>query len=384
METPVFHPVGTPVLELDTPALVVDLDVMDANLTELKRMLSGSTAGVRPDAARHSCPTLGHRQLAVSGRAPDDIKVNGIRVNTVGEAEVFAGAGFGDILVADPVVTKSKIARLCALARSAKISVTVDDPANAGILSATALESGVNLDILIKVDAGSGLFGVAPGSPALSLAREIARSPSLSLMGLTASLGRADSPRVSSDGSRGPAQDQAADDVDLLRQVLETSREIQGEGLDAPVVSLSGAADLRRVAETPGVTEIQDRGFGLMDYNQCLHQPLFAPSAKVLAGVLSHPIQGLVVLDAGHKSTGPDLGLPVLEGINGARTTRFSAEHGMLEVEDGAAGRLDPGDKVWLVPFDLGMCANQYDYIRSVRGGRLEGYWAISARGRFS
>ena len=384
MENPVFHPVGTPVLELDTPALVVDLDVMEANMAALKRMLSGTTAGIRPDVASHGCPTIGHRQLAAEG-----IKINGVRVNTVGEAEVFAGAGFNDILVADPVVTKSKVARLCALARTAKIAVTVDDAANAAILSATALDSGVTFGALIAVDAGSGLFGVAPGSAALSLAQEITRSPGLSLMGLTASLGWADSPRVSSDGSGGPAQNQAADDdIDLLRQELETSQEIQqgirGEGIDAPVVSLSGVADLQWVAETPGVTEIQVQGLGLADHNQCLHQPSFSPAAKVLAGVLSNPVQGLAVLDAGHKSTGPDLGLPVLEGFDGARATRFSAEHGMLELEDRAGGRLHPGDKVWLVPFDLGMCANQYDFIRAVRDGKLEGYWPISARGRFS
>ncbi|PKB80154.1 MAG: hypothetical protein BZY88_09535 [SAR202 cluster bacterium Io17-Chloro-G9] len=385
METPVFHPVGTPVLDLDTPALVVDLDVMDANMAELKRLLGRSTAGIRPDVASHGCPTIGHRQLAAGSPEGAGTQFNGIRVNTVGEAEVFAGAGFNDILIANPLVTRTKMARLCALARTTKISVAVDDANNAAALSATARESEVTLGVLIAVDAGSGLFGVAPGAKALSLAGEVARSPGLYLWGLTASLGWSNSPRVTSEGSQtsGPGQT-ANDSTNRLQEVVETSRQIQAEGIDSPVVSLAGVVDYQQVANTPEVTEIQAQSFGLADYNQCLHQPGFSPAPKILAGVISHPTEGSAVLDAGHKSTGPDLGLPVLEGIDGAQATRFSAEHGILQLEDGAAGQLKPGDKVWLVPFDLEMCANQYDYIRAVRNGKLEGFWPIAARGRFS
>ena len=380
METPVFHPVGTPVLDLDTPALVVDLDVMDANMAELKRILGRSAANIRPDVAGHGCPAIGHRQLAAAGP-----KGAGIRVNTVGEAEVFVAAGFHDLLVANPVVTRSKIARVCALARTAKMSVTVDNAANAAALSETAQEFGVTLGVLIAVDAGSGLFGVAPGPSVISLGREITRSPGLNFEGLTASFGFENGPRISSEGSLASAPGQPVPShTNLMQQVVETSQQIQADGIDAPVVSLEGGADFQSVAEAAAVTEIQVQGFGVADYNQCLHQPGFSPAAKILAGVISHPVQGLAVLDAGHKSTGPDLGLPVLEGFDSAQATRFSAEHGILQVEDGAAGQLNPGDKVWLVPFDLAMCANQYDYIRAVRDGKLEGFWPISARGRFS
>ena len=387
METPVFHPVGTPVLDLDTPALVVDLDVMDANMAQLKRMLGRSTAGIRPDVASHGCPNIGHLQLAQLAAGSPTGSAGGVRVNTVGEAEVFASAGFHDILIANPVVTRTKIARLCAVARTTKVSVAVDDPANANTLTTVAQDFNVTLGVLIAVDAGSGIFGVTPGPAALSLAREVARSPGLSLWGLIAAMGSSNFPRVSSGGSQAlePDQTGADDTASWLRQVVETLRQIKAEGINAPTVSVAGVADFQLVANTPGVTEIQVQGFGLADYNQCLHQPGFSPAAKILAGVISHPTEGSAILDAGHKSTGPDLGLPVLEGIDGAQATRFSAEHGVLQLEDGAAaGQLKPGDKVWLVPFDLEMCANQYDYIRAVRKGNLEGFWPISARGRFS
>ncbi len=112
-------------------------------------------------------------------------------------------------------------------------------------------------------------------------------------------------------------------------------------------------------------------------------RPELSPAAKVLTAVISRPTGQSAVVDAGHKATGPDRGLAVLEGIPGAQATRFSAEHGVLALEGEAAQRLKPGDKAWLVPFDLGLCINQYDYIRAVRGGKLEGFWSIAGRGRF-
>ncbi len=110
MERPIFQPVGTPVEELDTPALVIDLDVMDRNIRTFQGYFAASAAKARPVVTSHLCPQIGHRQLAVEGT------VGGIAVTTLGEAEVFANSGFSDILLANQVVTASKIRRLCALA----------------------------------------------------------------------------------------------------------------------------------------------------------------------------------------------------------------------------------------------------------------------------
>ena len=100
--------------------------------------------------------------------------------------------------------------------------------------------------------------------------------------------------------------------------------------------------------------------------------------------MISHPVAGTAVLDAGHKATAPDHGRPVLQGVDGGFAARFSAEHGVVELESGAQGSLLPGEKARLAPWELAATVNQYDYIRAVRGGRLEGYWPLSARGRFA
>ena len=165
--------------------------------------------------------------------------------------------------------------------------------------------------------------------------------------------------------------------------MLDTKKSIESDGLRVPNVSVGGTWLYDIAGEMPGITEVQAGAYPLMDYDSCQLRGEFSQAAKILAQVISHPVEDRAVLDAGHKATGPDLGLPVLEGFAGAKATRFSAEHGSLELEGEAVGQFKPGDKAWLLPYHLGLCLNQYDYIRVVRDGKLEGLWLMSGRGRF-
>lgn len=392
MERPVFQPVGTPVEELDTPALVVDLDVMEANIARFHTSMdsTGDSAGggsrikVRPHVSCHQCPQIAHLQLAAANPG------GGIAVNTVGEAEVFAGAGFNDILISRPVAGRPKIARLCALAQSRRISVVVDDARHVDSLSAAVSAAGATLGILVEVDAGSGGSGVAMGADAATLAKNVSDAPGLRLDGLMASLPDLSGPDLSGpdlSGRRdGPEAPGAVPENELkarLKELVETSRLLEQQRASAPVVSVA-ASGFDDIAGVPGITEIQVGSYALMDHAHCLVRPDYSPAAMILASVISHPTEGSAVVDAGHKATGPDLGLPVLADSDGAKAVRFSAEHGVLELEPSAYSRFMPGGKVWLVPFDLELSLNQYDYIRAVRKGKLEGFWPIAARGRFS
>ena len=168
-----------------------------------------------------------------------------------------------------------------------------------------------------------------------------------------------------------------------LQPVVDTRELIERNGLPVPVVSVAGAHSYDVAGQITGITEVQAGSYPLMDYSYCQIRPEFKQAAKIQAQVISHPVGDRAVVDAGHKATGPDNGIPILEGLPGARATRFSAEHGSLELEGEAQSRLMPGDNVWLIPWDLRLCLNQYDYIRAVRGGKLEGFWPMTARGRF-
>ena len=378
MERPVFQPTGTPVMDLDTPALVVDLDVMDRNIKTLHDRFDQSSAKVRPHVTGHQTPKIAHRQLEAANT------VGGISVTSVGEAEVFSDAGITDILVSSQIVTQSKIRRLCALAGSNRIGVAVDNPQNVSDLSQVAEAQSVTLGVLVELDVGLGRCGVAPGDEALELARAVANSPGLRFDGIMAI---APLPSTSGETSGGPnfpdRQERDAISWQVLQNVLEARELIEKDGLPVSVVSVGGTHNYDVAAGMAGITEVQAGSYPLMDHLYCRMRPEFSPAAKVLAAVISRPTGQLAVLDAGHKATGPDRGLAVLEGVVGAQAVRFSAEHGVLELQSGPAQNMKSGDKAWLVPYNLGLCFNQYDYVRAVRGDKLEGFWPIAGRGRF-
>ena len=380
MERPVFQPVGTDVEDLDTPALVVDLDGMERNIEVFHSHFRQSGVKVRPNLGAHQCPQIGHRQLEAGGT------VGGIAVTTVGEAEVFISSGFNDVLVANQVVTRSKIIRLCTLAKNNSLSLAVDNGDNVDDLSEAAVATGVTLRVLVEVDAGLGRCGVQSGQPALDLAKQVARSPGLSFGGLMATL---PSPYIHNGETAGDTSSisdrQAMESKmrDNLQPVVNSRELIEKNGLPVPVVSVGGSHSYDIAGQVAGVTEVQAGSYPLMDYRRRRIRPEFEQAVKILAQVISHPVGPRAILDAGHKATAPDSGLPILEGLTGAKAVRFSAEHGVLELEGEAQSRLMPGDKVWLIPADLQLCLNQYDYIRAVRGGKLEGFWPMSARGQF-
>ena len=370
MERPIFQPVGTPVEELDTPALVVYLDVMDRNIQTFQGYFKDSAAKVRPVVTSHLCPQIAHRQLDAGGT------VGGIAVTTLGEAEVFAGSGFADILLANQVVTASKIRRLCVLAGRTSIGVAVDSPENAEQLSQGAASAGVELRVLVEIEAGMGRCGIAPGPGAVALAQKISGLPGLKFDGI---MGSVPGPKGDDDPSQHETKTRAN-----LQVVLDVKEDMDKAGLPVAVVSVGGAHCYAQAIQTPGVTEVRAGRYPLMDHRLKSFLPELAPAARVLASVISHPIDGLAVLDAGHKAMAPDQGRPVLDGVEGGSATRFSAEHGIVELEGDAQKKLNPGDKAWLVPYELGACVNQYDYIRAVKAGKLEGFWPISARGRLA
>ena len=375
MERPVFQATGTPVMDLDTPALVVDLDVMDRNIETLHGRFDQSSAKVRPHVTGHQTPKIAHRQLQAANT------VGGISVTSVGEAEVFSDAGITDILVSSQIVTRSKIRRLCTLAGSNRIGVAVDNPQNVSDLSQAAEAQGVTLGVLVELDVGLGRCGVAPGDEALELARAVANSPGLRFDGIMAI---APLPSFSSEASDFPErQERDATSWQVLQHVLETRELIEKNSLPVSVVSVGGTHNYDVAAGMAGITEVQAGSYPLMDHLYCRMRPEFSPAAKVLAAVISRPTGESAVLDAGHKATGPDRGLAVLEGVAGAQAVRFSAEHGVLDLQSGPAQNMKSGDKAWLVPFNLGLCFNQYDYVRAVRGDKLEGFWPIAGRGRF-
>ena len=368
MERPIFKPIGTPVEQLDTPALVVDLDALDHNIETLHAFFRRRETKVRPHVESHRCPTIAHMQLAVDGT------VGGISVITVGEAEVFAQSGIADIFVASEVVTKQKIARLCALARKGKLTVAVDNPQNVQDLSDAAQNAGVTLNVVVDIHTRLDLCGVEPGQPAVDLARVVSKAQGIHFKGLMTYEGAI----LVED-----AEELAAESRKWIQQVLDTREMIEKDGMEVEAVSVGGTHNYEIAGAMSGVTEVPAGSYALMDYRYRKNRPQFKQAAKVMTTVMSHPEPGKAFLDSGQKAIGIDTGVPVAEGIAGATLTRMSAEHGYLQLEGDAQNSIDLGEKVWLTPWDTGTCVNVYDYINAVRDGKLEAVWDIAARGRY-
>jgi len=368
MERPIFKPVGTPVEQLDTPALVVDLAVLERNIDTLHGFFRQHEAKVRPHIESHRCPAIAHKQLAAGG------SVGGICVSTVGQAEVFAAHGFTDMLVANEIVAAQKIIRLCALARHASMTVAVDQPQNVQALSNAASTHGVTLHVVVEIHTRGNGCGVDPGQPTLDLARLAQQAPHLEFAGLMTREGPS------------PMEDPgtlAGESRQCIQKVLDTREMLEKAGLGVPRVSVGGTYNYEIAGTMAGVTEVLAGTYALMDARYLQSRPQFKAAASVMATVTSRPELGTAIVDAGQKAVGTDAGLPLVQGLPGVTATALSAEHGRLRLQDDVESTLKLADKVWLTPWDIGTCANLYDYIHAVRDGQLEVVWDVAARGQY-
>jgi D-serine deaminase-like pyridoxal phosphate-dependent protein len=345
MQRPIFKPVGTHVEDLDTPALVVDLEVLSRNIESMHSPFRDGPVRLRPSVESHRCPAIAHMQLAAGGT------VGGVSTSTVGQAEVFAAAGIADLLVASMVVTAPKIKRLCALAHRASVSVAADNAGNVRALSEAASAVGVTVNVLVAIDPGHGWSGVQPDEDAVALASQVARASGLHLAGLMTH--------------------DAEDNLAGVQRLLEARRELERNGLKVETVSAASTA-------MDGVTEVRAGSYALSDLR---HLDRFEPAARVLGSVTSLPEPGVIITDTGRKAIGNDTGEPSVDNVPGAKLRSLSAEHGLIDVDGPVETVL--GAPVWYTPWDIGACVNLYDYMYGVRNDRLEAVLEIQARGRY-
>jgi len=354
---------------VDTPALLIELDAFERNITRLMASIAGRGVRLRAHAKTHKCAEIARRQLAAGAI--------GVCCQKVSEAEVMVAGGIPDVLVSNEVVGERKLARLAALARHARLGVCVDDADNVRALSAAARRADVALDVYVEIDVGARRCGVAPGEPALALARSIVESPTLRFAGLQAYQGAAQHVRATAE--RGAAIERAAEAVRTTRGAIEAA------GIACPIVTGGGSGSYLFEIESGAWNEIQCGSYIFMDADYARNEwaaplPRFEHALFVLATVMSRPTPERAVVDAGLKASSVDSGLPLVWGRTGLTYTRASDEHGVIEVASGARAPA-LGEKLLLVPGHCDPTVNLYDCYVCVRGGMVEALWPISARG---
>ena len=357
---------GMPIDEIDTPALIVDLDAFEFNLDTMAGLARTAGIKLRPHAKTHKSPVVAQLQMARGAV--------GQCVQKVGEAEILAWGGVPDILVSNEVVAPRKLARLAALTRFSRVAVCADDPKGVALIESAAREAGVRMTVLVEIDVGAERCGVAPGPDAIALAQQIAASPHLRFGGLQAYHGGAQHQRTQ--GEREASITAAAAKT---KAVVDDLRRI---GLDCAIVGGAGTGTFALEAASGVYTELQVGSYVFMDadYGRNSPAPPFRNALFVLSTVMSAPQAGLAVVDAGHKAVAVDSGLPIVWQRPGVAYVGASDEHGTLSL-DPAAELLRLGDRVWLVPGHCDPTVDRYDWYVGVRADRVETLWPVAARG---
>lgn len=369
MQVPPAYP-GMREEEVDTPALIVDLDAFEANLDRMAALIAPTGARLRAHAKTHKSPVIAHwqRQRGAVGQC----------VQKVAEAEVLAWGGIDNILVTNQVVGTRKLARFVALAGMAEVAICVDDIRQIEALESMAADAGRRVGVLVEIDVGMNRCGVAPGAPAVLLAQRIARSKHLIFKGLQAYHGAAQHLRTPD--ARETAIGAAAA---LTVRTLDALRE---QGLRCDIVGGAGTGTFEYELQSGIYTEIQAGSYCFMDAdyarNHGGHAAGFQHALFILGTVMSQTRDGAAVVDVGLKAVATDSGLPLVANREGVLFAGASDEHGTLRWDAGAYGQaVSYGEKLRLIPGHCDPTVDRYDWYVGVRKGRVETVWPVAARG---
>jgi D-threonine aldolase len=345
--------------DFSTPALVVDLDVFEANVSAMQELLAGTGKTVRPHFKTHRTPELAKRQLGGG--------IQGATCATVGEAEAVVAAGVDDVLIANEVVDPGKIGRIAELARNARVMVAADDPAPVGELSKAATAAGSTVGVLVDVDVLLHRCGVATAEEAVALARAISSSPGLRLAGVMGYEGRI---RLS-------VEDRDARIAGAYGMLARVKQAMVDAGFAVDIASGGGTSTLTEALADPTLTEVQAGVYSLMEPELLVMDLPFRCAVAVRATVISrHP--GWFVANAGRRVIGIDHGPPIAVGYEAAQVA-MSDEHATVRFGDGEAPEL--GSSVDLIPGQIRTTFNLHDRVWVTRGGKIVDCWPVSARG---
>jgi D-serine deaminase-like pyridoxal phosphate-dependent protein len=363
--------VSATLAELETPALLVDLDALEANLAEMAAVAARAGVRLRPHTKTHKSPEIAHMQVA-AGAA-------GITCAKLGEAEVMADAGLDDLLIAYPLVGDDKLRRLAALLERARVRVTLDSVEVAEGLGRLGRELGRDVEVLVEVDTGLHRLGRPPGPPTADLVGRVARVPGVQLAGLLTHAGHAYRSPTAAELRRLAERE--------VLDLVETAELCRRQGIDLAEISVGSTPTARIGAFVDGVTEIRPGTYALNDATMVrLGVATEAmTAARVLATVVARPTAERFVLDAGSKCfTTDNMGTVrdwlVVAGRPDLHMDFLSEEHGVGHRDGGEELRI--GDRLQVIPSHVCGCVNLFDVAYGVRRGRLERELPIAGRGR--
>ncbi len=381
-----------PVADLATPAVIIYLDVLEANIAEMTRLAREAGVRLRPHTKIHECPEIAGMQIA--GGAC------GIEVGAIERALCMADAGIGDILIAHPFAGDHKLAILRRLLGKPglKITVIVDMAEQAEEISRTGEALGKTIPVLMKINTGGNRFGVLPGEPALNLAKQLCRLSGIAFEGIYAH------------ESGGKPTPESLESVAHQTATLtaETARLLAQAGIPAHHVSVGASPTLRAACSLlkggrfPEITEVHPGHCAIGDiwHVRALANPREACAAAVLCSVMSAVDPRQVIIDAGYKTFGADSliqyrdqpgffreGTPSYGSIQGRPDLwmgKISAETAAVQYTDpdmAPGKRLRIGERLEIIPNNATLAISMQERIYGVRNGLVERIFAVAGRG---
>lgn len=358
--------------DLSTPALVVDLDIVERNLDEMAMLCRGQDVRLRPHTKTHKTPEVAHMQV--------ERGAIGVTVAKVGEAEIMSAAGLDNILVAYPVIGSEKLRRLANVARDRNVLVAVDSERTAQELSRAAAAADSTIGILVEFDSGYERCGVKPGPACAELAANVEKLPNLKFRGLMTYFGTV----------WGNAEERGEEARRMIEPVARALEAMQSARIPVEIVSGGSTPAAEFSREIPGLTEIRPGTYVYNDLNTYYQGAcrLEDCAVRVMTTVVSVAVPGHAMLDAGSKTfasdqltAGPKKGFGRIVEVPDAPLFMLSEEHGHIDTTQ-TEHSFRVGEVLSVIPNHVCACVNLHDEAFLVRNQQVVGSWRIAARGK--
>ncbi len=357
--------------DVDTPALLLDLDKFERNATKISTFLREHGVGWRPHSKAHKSPQIARRQM--------ELGAHGIICAKSSEAQVMVEYGIPSVLIANEQGRREKFDRIAALNRRAEVITCADSPVHVEMAAAAGIAAGQDIPLLVSIDVGMDRTGVLPGQATLDLARLIAKTKGVVFKGVMGYEGHL--------LTVWPLEEKERQSQEAMNRMIDTVRLIERDGLPVEIVSGGGSGTYMTSGMVKGMTEVQAGGACFLDRfygEECHMEADFEYALTVVSTITSRPIPERAIMDAGFKTMSDgESGRPLPMNLPGASLVYLSAEHGNIALAPEAQG-LKIGDRVeWKLGYS-DTTTYLHNHFVGLRNDRVEAVIPLLGRGKLT
>ncbi len=371
---------------LDTPAILIDLDKLEANINAMAHMVKEAGLRLKPHNKIHRTAYISELQIKAGAC--------GVSVSKIGEATILFDAGIKNITVVHPFYGDHKLSKLKdLLLANADITYVVDSVKGATAISQVGMGIGRKVPVLLKINTSVNRFGTLPGEPTLNMVKELIQIPGIEFDGI-----------LTHEGSWGEPSAEGVERVafESVSAMSASANMLRKEGIKVKDVVVGSTptvrASCRHASYFPEITEVQPGAYVLGDqiYMNTFAMTEDTCSATVLVTVVSKPTPDHICIDGGYKTFSADPLLVFAERAGGLanwtptygtvkghpdiKVGRLTEEIGILTLSD-SRKEINIGDRLEILPNHMSLAVNLHDRMYGIRNGAVEREIPVVCRG---